>query len=124
MLKHVVKAAAYLELIAGAIFILWPGMACTLVFGASPENIGSALARWVGIGLFALGIACLPSKIANPQDRAVLGLLSLNIGIVALLACVGMRAATHGLLLWPAVVLHFLVSVALLSGLLLRSRTA
>ena len=121
MLRHVIKAAAWLEIIVGAIFIFWPGIPCMLVFGASPESIGWPLARWVGIGLFALGVACLPSKIADPQHRTVLGLLSFNVGIVVLLAWVGIRATTHGFLLWPAVVLHFLLSVALLSRLLTRS---
>jgi hypothetical protein len=96
--RYVIKAAASLEIIVGAIFIFWPGIPCMLVFGASPESIGWPLARWVGIGLLALGIACLPSKIADTQDRTVLGLLSFNVGIVVLLAWVGIRTTTHGLL--------------------------
>jgi hypothetical protein len=112
--RYVVKAAAWLEIVVGIIFVTVPDLPCLLVFDAKPESVGRPLARWVGVALIALGIACLPSKVADPQHRAVPGLLSFNIGIVVLLAWVGMKATTHGFLLWPGAILHFLVFIALL----------
>ena len=114
MQRYVVRAAAWFEIVVGVIFVTVPDIPCLLLFGAKPESVGRPLAHWVGVALIALGIACLPSKIADPQRRAVLGLLSFNIGIVVLLAWVGMKATTHGFLLWPGAILHFLMFVALL----------
>jgi hypothetical protein len=75
--RYAVKAAAWLEILVGAIFVTVPDIPCVLVFGAKPESIGRLLANWVGVALIALGIACLP----RPQSRSVaqcLGFLSLT----------------------------------------------
>ena len=119
MLPYVVKSAAWLEMIVGAVFVLWPQIPCMWLFGANPENIGWALARWIGVSLLGLGVACLPSK--GSQPATVLGLLLFNIGLFVLLAWVGLKAPTHGFLLWPGVILHFLISLALVAQVLTRS---
>ena len=115
--SYIVKAAAWLEVIVGVIFIAAPDVACTLLFNAKPEGIGRTLARWIGISLFALGVACVPSN-AELRRSSVLGLFAFNAGIAILLAWVGISVATRGFLLWPGVILHSLISVALLWVLL------
>jgi len=70
--RYIVKAAACLEIVVGAIFIIAPNVPCALLFGANPDNIGSPLARWVGVSLLALGIACLLSKAGELQRSAML----------------------------------------------------
>src|SRR5215475_9074551 len=110
-------AAAWLEIVVGAIFIAVPDVPCMLLFGARPEGMGVPLAHWVGVGLLALGIACLPSKPAGSR-RSVLGLLVFNAGLAILLAWVGVVTAVHGLLLWPGAILHAAITVALLPQLL------
>ena len=107
-----------MEIVVGIVFITVPDIPCTLLFDAKPEGIGGPLARWVGIGLFALGIACLPSKTGELRHSTVIGLFAFNAGITILLAWVGISVAMHGLLLWPVVILHLLISVALLWALL------
>ena len=57
--SYIVKAGAWLEVIVGVVFIAAPDVACTLLFNAKPEGIGRILARWIGISLFALGVACV-----------------------------------------------------------------
>ena len=116
--SYIVKAAAWLEIAVGVLFITAPNVPCTLLFGARPEGIGGALARWIGIGLFALGIACAPSRAEELTHRTVLGLFALNAGIAILLVWVGISFVVHGFLLWPGVILHSLISVALLWVLL------
>src|SRR5215469_14560897 len=101
--RHVVKAAACLEIVVGAIFVAAPNIPCILLFGEQPENIGRPLCRWVGVSLFALGIACLPSKTGKSHRTAVLGLFLFNAGLTILFAYVGVASALHGFLLWPAV---------------------
>jgi hypothetical protein len=116
--SYIVKAAAWLEVIVGVVFIAAPDLPCTLLFNAKPEGIGRTLARWIGISLFALGVACVPSNSAKLRRSSVLGLLAFNAGIAILLVWVGISVATHGFLLWPGVILHSLISVALLRVLL------
>jgi hypothetical protein len=114
----IVIAAAWLEILVGVVFIMAPNIPCTLLFDANPEGIGGPLARWVGVSLFALGVACLPSGRSELRRLAVLGLLAFNVGLAILLAFVGATAPMHGFLLWPGVILHSLISVALLWVLL------
>ena len=116
--NYIVKAAAWLEIIVGVVFITAPDLPCTLLFDAKPEGIGGPLARWIGIGLVALGIACVPSKAGELRRSTVLGLFAFNAGIAILLAWVGLSVAIHGFLLWPGVILHSLISIALLWALL------
>ena len=116
MQRYVVKAAAWLEIVVGAIFVTVPDIPCLLVFGAKPESIGRPLAHWVGVALIALGIACLPSKSAVSNQNAVLGLFVFNVGATILFAWVGV-VTIHGSALWPVVILHAVITVALLRQL-------
>ena len=111
--RYVVKAAAWLEIVVGVIFVTLPDIPCLLVFGAKPESVGRPLAHWVGVALIALGIACLPSKAAESNRNAVLGLVVFNVGATILFAWVGI-VTTHGFALWPVVILHAVIAVALL----------
>lgn len=72
------------------------------------------LARWVGISLIALGVACLPPKRLEPHRRAGLGLFIYNGGLAILLACFGAVSRVHGFLLWPVVALHTVIAAILL----------
>ena len=117
MQRHVVKAQAWLEIIVGAILIAVPDLPCLLVFGSKPESIAKPLARWVGVSLLALGIACVPARNAEPNRSAMRGLFVFNIGTTALFAWVGTVTA-HGLVLWPVVILHAVIAVALLRKLM------
>ena len=120
--RYIVMAAAWLEIVVGVIFIAVPDVPCLLLFGARPEGMGVPLAHWVGVGLFALGIACLPSKAAGPYRGAVLGLLVFNAGVTVLLAWVGVVSTVHGFLLWPIIILHAVITAALLPQVLTASK--
>jgi hypothetical protein len=112
--KLVIGAAAWLEIIVGALFLTVPDLVCLLLFGAKPEAVGMSLGRFAGIGLIGLGVACLPSSEAGSRRGAVQGLLAFNIGVAILFADLGVATALHGVLLWPAVVLHAVIAAALL----------
>jgi hypothetical protein len=116
--RNVVRAAAWLEIVVGLIFVTLPDIPCTLLFDAKPDGIGRPLARWIGIVLFALGIACVPWDAAELRYSTVLGLFVFNAGLAILLVWVGISPAVHGFLLWPVVILHSLISVGLLWVLL------
>jgi len=116
--RFVVTAAAWLEIVVGAFFLTVPDVPCLLLFAAKPQAIGVPLARFVGIALVALGIACLPSTNAG-SHRSVVGLLVYNVGVTILFAWVGITIP-HGYLLWPVVILHTTIAAALVLNLLTK----
>ena len=116
--RYVVKVAACLEILMGAIVVAAPVIPCALLFGGKPEGIGKPLSSMVGIALLALGVACLPRNAAEVEPSAVRGLFVYNAGATILLAWTGAFTAYHGFLLWPTVILHGSIAVALLLQLL------
>jgi hypothetical protein len=116
--SYVLKTAAWLEIVAGAILVIVPDIACRWLFSTTLDSSTWPLARWVGVALLALGIGCLPSKTTELHRHAVLALFVYNAGVAVLFAWVGTTTVTHGPLLWPAGILHFLISLALLLQLL------
>ena len=82
-----------------------------LLLGEELSGIAIPVARVAGIALIALGVACWPGP-------PLVGMLIYS-GVVTLyLACVGFAGGLTGILLWPAVVLHLI-----LTALLLRAST-
>jgi hypothetical protein len=115
--KSVVTAAAWIEILAGAALLTVLDIACRLLFAATPEGLGRPIGRFAGIALLAFGIACLPSRVAGSRSGAVKGLLAYNVGVTILLSWVGIATMFRGVLLWPAVVLHAVIAIALLAGI-------
>jgi hypothetical protein len=112
--NYLVTTAAWLEILAGAILVILPDIACRLLFGATLDGLAWPLAHWVGIALLALGIACLPSKTTALQGRTALALFVYNICVAVLLLRLGTTAVMRGPLLWPVAILHSIISLALL----------
>ena len=112
-----VMVAAWVEILVGASFILALDAQSQLIFGATTEGAGAGFARIAGIGLMALGIACLPSKHAEANRGPVRALLAYNIGATIFFAWVGLATTFQGVLLWPVVILHAVISIALAHSL-------
>jgi hypothetical protein len=108
-------AAAWLEIVVGAIFLTAPDVPCLLLFGARQAGVGMPPARFAGIALVALGICCLPSRDTRPDRSAVMGLLVFNVEATIFFAWVGVATTQRGVLLWPVVILHAVIAVALLT---------
>jgi hypothetical protein len=115
--KFVVMIAAWSEIVGGIALLTALDITCRLLFAATPEGIGRPLGRFAGIALLGLGIACLPSPVAGSRSSAVRGLVAYSVGAAILLAWVGVATTLRGVLLWPAVVLHAVIAVALLAGI-------
>ena len=105
--------AAWLEIIVGASFLLALNAQSQLIFGATPEGIGDTWARFAGIALIGLGIACLPSNLAETGRGAARGLFVFNIGATIFFAWVAVATTFRGILLWPVVILHAVIAIAL-----------
>jgi hypothetical protein len=122
--KYLVRTAAWLEFVTGVSLIMSPKLACDLLFAAQLDGAGVAIARYSGVVLLALATACLATP-PKPHPRgAASGLLVYNIGVVVLFAWLGLATALHGLLLWPAVILHTVFAAALLAQLLAKRSSA
>ena len=119
MRRYLVTAAAWLEIVTGAALIAVPSIPCQLLFAAGPEGAGVPLARLAGIGLIALGVACLPST-EEPPRSAMLGLFAYNFGTAILAAWVGLATTLRGSLLWPAAALHAVIAAGLLAQLVTK----
>ncbi|WP_350646604.1 hypothetical protein [Pseudomonas sp. HY13-MNA-CIBAN-0226] len=101
------------EIATGVALLLTPGLFSHLLLGIVATEMTNLFARFFGLALIGLGIACWPRP--RPQSTAAMRSMQFYNGAIALyLAYIGVFVST-GLLLWPAVVLH-----AVMAGLLLR----
>ena len=104
--KFILKSAAWLEIVVGIGLIVVPNLGSMLLFAAQLEGPGVPVARFAGIGLLSLGCACLASNATGASRGAVLGLIVFNVAATILFVWVGLATTLHGLLLWPAAILH------------------
>ena len=120
--RTAVMLAAWVEIIVGVSFVLAFNTQSQLVFGTTPDAVGALWERLAGIGLIGLGIACLPSHLAGVNRNAVRGLFIFNIAATIFFAWVGVATTFRGVMLWPVVILHAVIAIAL--GLSLRQKLA
>ena len=108
--KSLYATTAAIEGGAGLALLCLPSSAANLLLGA-PLQEGSALtvARIGGAGLLTLGIVCWLVR-TDAQSPAARGLITAmviyNIGVAVILGAAGLRSQSVGIILWPAVVLH------------------
>jgi hypothetical protein len=114
--KYLVKAAAWLEIGVGLVLIVAPNSASLLLFAAALDGPGVPVARFAGIGLLALGCACLLAISAESLRSAAWGLYLFNAAATILFAWVGLATRLHGVLLWPAAILHAGIAAGLAAG--------
>jgi hypothetical protein len=90
------------------LLIFGVGVALYLALLLDKEIAGVAVpvARVAGIALIGLAIACWPGK-------ALMGMLTYSAGVTLYLAYVGIAGVHSGVLLWPAVALHAVLTVLL-----------
>src|SRR5438128_10894006 len=109
-MKRLLKLTAVIEMATGLGLMTVPSVVVRLLLG-SPLDTSAAvmLARVAGAALLALGVACWLAR-DDTQSRATRGLvvamLMYNLVATAVLAFAGIGLGLHGVVLWPAVVLH------------------
>lgn len=98
------------EVLAGLALLLIPSTVVSLVLGVPLERSGViALARCVGVILFAVGVACWVERNHSESRwtiRLIVGLLVYDVSVVVLLLLARLAAHLSGIALWPAVFLH------------------
>lgn len=105
-MKKVLVLAAVSEAATGLTLVIAPSLVARLLLGEELNGIAIPVARVAGIALVSLGIACWPGM-------AMAGMLTYSAAVTVYLAYLGFTGGSSGLLLWPAVVLHLILTVLL-----------
>lgn len=113
-MKGALIFAAVGEIATGLALLILPSLVGRLLLGEELTGIAIPVARVAGIALVALGVACWPGT-----PRA--GMLTYSVAVTLYLAYLGVTGRSTGLLLWPAVVLHLILTALLTRGLLNRN---
>ncbi len=110
-MKRVLIFAAVGETGTGLALLIVPSLVGRLLLGEGLTGIAIPVARVAGIALIALGVACWPGT-------PLVGMLIYSAAVTLYLAYVGFAGRLTGMLLWPAVGLH-----VILTALLTRAST-
>ena len=105
-MKKVLIFAAVAEVATGLALLLVPSLVGLLLLGQEFSRVTVPVARVTGIALVALGISCWPGP-------PLLGMLIYSAAVTLYLAYLGFAEGLTGVLLWPAVALHLLLSIFL-----------
>ncbi len=98
--------AAVAEVVTGLALLIVPSLVGQLLLGVELTGIAVVVARVAGIALIALGVACWPGP---PR----IGMLTYSAAVTLYLAYLGLAGGFSGILLWPAVVLHGILTALL-----------
>ena len=105
-MKKVLPVAAVAEAATGMALLIVPSLVGRLLFGVEFTGVANPAARVAGIALIALGVACWPGP-------AIAGMLTYSAGVTLYLAYIAFAGEWVGPLLWPAVVLHAVLTLLL-----------
>ena len=111
-MKWALVLAAVGEAVTGVALLVVPSLVGQLLLGEELSGVAVPVARVAGIALIGLAVACWPGP-------PLLGMLAYSAAVTLYLAYVGLAGGVAGVLLWPAVVLH-----AILTALLAKTLTS
>ena len=115
--KKLLALAAVAEAATGLALLVDPAIMARLLLGIDDLTGGAVvIARVTGIALIGLGLSCWPGS------TALAGMLTYSGGVALYLALVGLGGEWVGVLLWPAVVLHAVLTALLLMAWFQRRR--
>ena len=106
-MKKVLAFAAVAEALTGLGLLFVPSLVSWLLLGTELIGVSVVIARVTGIALIGLGISCWPSW------PALYGMLTYSALVMLYLAYTGVVGGFAGLLLWPAILLHAVMTLFL-----------
>ena len=106
-MKKALIFAAAIEAATGLALLIVPSFVAQLLLGEELTTVAVPVARVAGIALIALGIACWPGP-------PLVGMLIYSTVVALYLAYLGFAGTFTGVLLWPAVVLHLILTMLLI----------
>jgi hypothetical protein len=105
-MKKVLIFAAVGEAATGSALLIVPSLVGQLLFGEELIGVAIPVARVTGIALIALGVVCWQG---SPQ----VGMLTYSTVVMLYLSYIGFAGGWTGVLLWPVVVLHVILTALL-----------
>jgi hypothetical protein len=109
-MKGALTFAAISEAATGLALVIAPSLVGQLLLGEPLSGVATPVARVAGIALIALGIACWPGW------PPLSGMLIYSGAVTLYLAYLGFAGESSGVLLWPAVILHLILTALLMRG--------
>ena len=106
-MKSALTFAAIGEAATGLALMIVPSFVGQLLLGQQLTGVAVPVARVAGIALIALGITCWPGP-------PLVGMLSYSVLATLYLAYQGFAGSLTGVLLWPMVVLHLILTALLI----------
>jgi hypothetical protein len=127
MMRLLLKLTALIEAATGLGLLAAPALVVRLLLGSELLGPGIPLGRIAGVALLSLGLACWVAS-SDAESCAARGIVSAmtvyNVGVAVILVLAGLQSHLAGIGLWPAVILHAVMTVWCLSWLLgKQSRT-
>ncbi|MGO4676918.1 hypothetical protein AB4Z40_28905 [Bosea sp. 2YAB26] len=116
-MKNVLTIAAVAEIATGLALLVVPSFVAQVLLGEELDGAALQIASIAGIALVALGIACWPGP-------PLLGMLIYSGAVALYLAYLDLTGASGGVLLWPAVIFHAVLTALLLRSIALAVRAA
>src|SRR4029078_600125 len=107
MKNRLLTVAAIAEIITGLALIVVPVFFVKLLFGTDVAGVAVITSQFAGLALFALGVACWP------PTGVLCGMLTYTSLAAVGLVYLGIGGRWIGPLLWPAVVLHAVLTLFL-----------
>lgn len=105
-MRGLLALAAVAEAATGVALLIVPALVGKLLLGAELTGDAAVVARVCGVALIALSIACWPG---TPP----LGMLIYSAALTLYLAYLGLSGGSSGILLWPAMLAHLVLTVLL-----------
>ena len=105
-MKNVLIFAAVGEAATGLALLIVPSLVGQLLLGEQLAGVAIPVARVTGIALIALAIACWPGP-------SLVGMLTYSAMVTLYLAYLGFAGGLTGVLLWPVVALHVILTALL-----------
>jgi hypothetical protein len=101
-MKRALILAAMAELLTGLALLIVPSLVGRLLLGMTLTGVAIPIGRVTGLALVALAIACWPGP-------PLAGMLTYGAAVTLYLAYLGLTGF-NGILLWPAVALHLILT--------------
>jgi hypothetical protein len=105
-MKKVLIFAAVGEAATGLALLVVPSLVGQMLLREELTGVAIPVARVAGIALIALGIACWPGP-------PLVGMLTYSVLVTLYFAYLGFAGGLTGVLLWPVVALHLVLSILL-----------
>jgi hypothetical protein len=105
----------YRRAVTALALLIVPSLVVRLLFDAEIVGVGVVMSRLVGIALIGLGVACWPGP-------PLIGMLTYSVLAMLYLTYIGLAGEWVGPFLWPAVVLHAVLTLLLARAWVKASR--